>query len=98
MTIGELTKKLPTLSEEERERELRALMPLLSPLTHQTLRDFQEKFFATHPVRPPFQVFREAQDKELLACLAMEVSDLGSAIRAKLNLAPLTKETEIHGS
>lgn len=91
MTVQELVNKLDSLTENERETELRQLVKMLTPVSHNTLLLFQQLW----DERRPYEEFLEAQNVEIKKCIELEMSTLGTDVRESFKLKPLTPETII---
>ena len=95
MTIKEFLDGLDEMGNATREVTLRELTRVLSPPSIATLQNFQEKFMAENPEKPPFEVFVKAQNKEVVKCLEMEMSDIGGMVRGLTGFAPISLDTVI---
>lgn len=92
MTVQELVNKLDSLTESERDNELRQLVNMLTPISHNTLFQFQATWLPEHK---SYKEFVEAQNVEIKKCIELEMSTLGTDVREKFQLKPLTPETII---
>lgn len=93
MTVKEIYNSLDgTLLDVDRERILRPLMGVLTPVSLKSLQVFQ----AGWPGRErSYEDFVIAQDGVLRNCLDIEITEIGAAVRKVFGAEPLTWETEI---
>ena len=93
MKISQYIDGLEAWGSDDRERYLRPLLAVLSPVSLVTLRDFERKHFETS--EGDYLAFVKAQNKEILSCLGLEMANIGAMVRAEFGLEPLTQDTEI---
>lgn len=91
MTIKEIYEQMDGFDDDKRATFLGGLSELLSEVSMQTLRDFQNKWDGSKD----FEAFCEAQAKEFKACIELEIGPAGQAVRKAMGLEPLLWETEI---
>jgi hypothetical protein len=94
MTIAELLEKMDAFTDEERKKYLGALLNMLTPVSNQTIVEFQQKWDGSKP----FNEFIEAQNRELKTCVGLEMTELGTAVRQRFGLEPITRATVIPGT
>ena len=94
MKIEEILKKMDGFSDKERGTILRSLLNKLCPVSKNQLISFQSGWDGSRA----FEEFKEAQNKVIKECVGMEVSEIGSLVREKLGLPPISLETEIQCS
>ena len=69
------------------------LVTALSPVSRQTIMSAQHKWLAES--NGDYNVFVNAQAKEIKTCIELELHEIGIAVRQHFNLTPLTLDTEI---
>jgi len=72
---------------------LRPLMEVLSPVSQQTMREFQAKTIPE--TNGDFKAFVAAQNKELKQCIELEMHGIGIIVRENFGLYPLMLDTEV---
>ena len=93
MTISDIITALEngTLRTDAERETLQPVIKLFCPVSLQTIRNFQDSWNWDRP----FTEFMAAQDKELLTCLKLEISEIGTTVRSSFRLSPLTEQTKI---
>jgi len=91
MTIDELRTQLSDMEWELRRQAVINLWPILSGVSQETMRQFQEKWDA----KKPYEEFVKSQNKELLTCIDMEMSNTGQIVREQFGLPPLLPSSVI---
>lgn len=89
MKIRQYMDELSGWDSDDRERYLRPLLAILSPVSVATLQEHQRKHYVDH------LAFVDSQNKSFLQCLTLEMSENGAIVRQKLGLELLTLDTEI---
>lgn len=93
MTVKELYDGIASISPEEREKSLVFLFEnYLSPICHQALQNFQDKFDYE---KNPYDVFKTKQDELVKKCIDIELSEKGQLARSNLELKEFTWETSL---
>jgi len=95
MTIKEFMDGLDEMDNDTRTAALREVTKLFSPPSVSTLQNFQAAFFVENPKKPPFEMFAKAQNKEIVKCLKMEMSEIGGTIRGMTGCTPISWDTVI---
>jgi hypothetical protein len=92
MTIKDVKEQLPSIQDaKQRADMLKRLFQLMSPMSYKTLMVFQRDWDG----RRPYAEFVEAQNREILMCIDLEVSDIGKLTRGALQLQEISLETEL---
>ena len=91
MTVKEVYDKLSTFSDEERPLYTGGLCQMLSPVSMQTLMEFQRNWDGD---KAPEEFFA-AQAEEVKKCVDLEISGIGQMVREIAKLAPISWETEV---
>jgi hypothetical protein len=91
ITIQQFIERLPKFDNNERAEYIPRLLNKLSQVSYNQLINFQNCWDET---RPP-EDFTKEQDKEIIACIKMEITDLCQAVRELYDLPPITYNTEV---
>lgn len=91
MTIQEVRDNIESYVGENRGIVLGATVQLLSPVSQETLQEFQWEWDESRS----FEEFVEAQNKKIVMCIDIELADMGAATRAALGMDLLTPETVV---
>jgi len=100
MKISEILERLDSFDDGDREKHLRPLVAMLSPVSHQDIKEYQESHFTKYPEKTEegWQEFIVGMNAVLRKCIELEVSEvIGKPVREALSLEPITLETEIDG-
>lgn len=97
MTIKKLLKQIDTFTDEEREKHITLLLNnVLSNLSKAQIMNFQNKWRDYNILKDKsFDEFKVAQNKEIIDCIKMEMTEIGKYVRKIEGLMPLTDETII---
>lgn len=93
MKISEYIEKMSEWESDDREKYLRPLVALLSPVSAKSLMQNQAEHFAKSEADYP--AFVESQNREIIKCLELEVAEIGSIVRAELGMEPMTLDTDV---
>ena len=93
MKISQYIDQLGEWDSDDRERYLRPLLAVLSPVSLRTLRELQCTHFARE--KADYPAFVKAQNEKIIMCLNFEMASIGITIREELGLEPLMLDTEI---
>lgn len=93
MKIRQYLERLGGWESDDREKYLRPLMAVLTPVSLQSLRTNQQRHFLA--AEPDRSAFVESQNREIVKCLELEMSSIGSLVRAQCGLEPLTLDTDV---
>lgn len=89
MTVKELLNQLDDFTDEERNTYLRGMLRMLCGVSQVTLTDFQQQWDNSRP----YAEFVKAQNKEIRACIKLELSVIGMSVRKAYKL-PVLLETD----
>lgn len=91
MDVKQIYDKLETFNDDDREKYAGALCEKLSPISMQTLQEFQNTWDGK---KTPEEFFK-AQAEQIKTCVALEVGPMGKMVRQIAGLDLLNWETEI---
>lgn len=91
MTVQELLDNLNSWGSAEREEPIIKLAKHFTTISLKQLRDFQNDW----NTGLSYDEFVAAQNKVIVVCIMMEISNLGKMVREALGKKPLTLETEL---
>lgn len=90
MKISEILKNMDNFSDEERVQYIKKLWEKVTPISKQTLINFQNQWDGSKS----FEEFKKAQNKLIKECIKMEI--LINDVKVKENIEVFTMETEIN--
>ncbi len=93
MKISQYIDQLGEWESDEREKYLRPLLAVLSPVSLVSIRQCQDSHFMRS--KADYPAFVKSQNEEIIKCLRLEMADIGTIVRAEVGLEPLTLDTEI---
>lgn len=89
MKISEILEKMDNFTDEERVKYLKELWKKVSPISKQTLLNFENGWDGSKT----FEEFKKAQNKVIRECIQMEI--MINDFKEKENIEVFTMETEI---
>lgn len=93
MKISQYIEQLEGWDSDDREKYLRPLLAVFSPVSLTSLQQVQQEHFPKSEMDYP--AFVKSQNREILKCLTLEMASIGAVVRAVLGLEPLTEDTEV---
>lgn len=105
MLVKEFVSKAMEMNEHEWALYFKMVWDnIYCPISHASMLQFQKNWYkssdrprvlAPELIKADFAKFRIAQKQEALKCLSMEMSEIGSKLREKFNLRPLSMDSSI---
>lgn len=89
--LKEIREKLDSYDSDQRESILGGLADALSPVSLQSLREFQQGWDGSKS----FEEFVAAQNEVFRQCIDLECSSFGEVVRAQLGLDPINLDADI---
>jgi hypothetical protein len=93
MKVKEFKAQFKNWTDKERFRPIDALMRFMTPISAETLMEFQRNW--SDPRLTHYNEFVKKQNEEIEKCIALEMTEIGRITREACGLPPLTDETEI---
>ncbi len=92
MTLQHIKDNLHNFNEEEKKLILKPLLSLFTSVSLSELAKIQDE---NYPLRMSFKSYQRLQTECIIKCIELETSPLGTMVREKLDLKPLTLKTII---